>query len=195
MKQSDLLKIVSTPYPLRSTSPQLIEMKNSKTVFANFPHNSPLANLIYLENEHYLIAQLLFLWALRISEVLRITWADCKPNGFIIIKGSKKSYDRLIYYPNLVLLRGDSAYIDSDPVFRVTYKQIYYQMRRLGISIKLYKWSKHCTVTHLGRHYQIAEWRKMVSDDIQILQNHTGHKSKAGLSFYLKPLPYTDSQK
>ncbi|MDV7402936.1 hypothetical protein RZS08_66545, partial [Arthrospira platensis SPKY1] len=65
---------------------------------------SMLLQSIIIGNKHTpriisAVVELLVLHGLRISEVLRIKGEDISERGYIKIKGSKGSYDRIVYGP------------------------------------------------------------------------------------------------
>lgn len=130
------------------------------------------------------IAELQFMYGLRISEVLDIRGTDIiKPNQ-VLIKGKKGSQNRIVnlgeskdYY----LRYADRPRLIFDCISRF---YVYREYKKLGISHKFSARSKE-SVTHLFRHLVVKNF-KNYNISTNDSKNFIGHKAKASTEVYEK---------
>lgn len=124
-------------------------------------------------------------YGLRFIDVKSIKNSDITSFGIINIIGSKKSSQRLIYFPDLLQYVSTAKADELKPIIRMSYRQYYSTLRRAGIIRKLGKDRKNYTVTHLMRKYTFEQIRQAFDMPDIVLRNFSGHKSQAGLNYYI----------
>ena len=173
------VKSVLTPI---AQSPALCQLRNDSDSEL-FIFLSSFNNNIYISVLQLAVIELLFLYGLRISEILNILPNHISPSGALTIKGSKGSKTRVVY----------SVYFQSFwtnlatgclPISQ-TYDRFYFYrlFKKLGIYGNFGKTSKN-SVTHYFRHRIIKQMQSDGNSNEEI-SNFIGHKSPKSLNYYV----------
>ena len=128
------------------------------------------------------VIELLMLYGLRISEVLRIKVYDIKSNGYIVIKGLKGSNSRLIY-PAFNLAFWKNADPGTLPISNTFSRFYFYRLfKRLGL-YERFKGHFNNSVTHYFRQKLL---RSLKNDGVEssLLSSFIGHVSKKTIKYY-----------
>lgn len=123
-------------------------------------------------------------YGLRISEVLAIKGTDISPQGAVMIKGLKKSSNRIIIpteYKEWWLKQRSVVCSVFDGISRfVVYRE--YKKRNICISVE---GNTKKAVTHAFRHLVINDLRNITKNEEEI-SNFSGHKATKNTSVYGK---------
>lgn len=132
------------------------------------------------------ILELQFLYGLRISEVLNITYSDIKYNGSILVKGLKGSNDRIVvpvkfmvYWINFK----KHKLVISKSFNRFYFYRLY---KKKGVYDSLFSKSNK-SVTHIMRYNYIIQLIK-TGENIEQIQQLIGHKSINSTIYYVNSL-------
>lgn len=132
----------------------------------------------------FIIQELQFFNGLRISEVLRVRLSDVTKSGQIMIRGSKKSNNRLITpaFSNILLMQCKANRLE--PFATIDRYYVYRQYKKSGIS-KKFAHASNNAVTHLFRYVKVNELhvQNVSNSDIQ---QFIGHKSIKSTEHYVK---------
>jgi hypothetical protein len=130
------------------------------------------------------VIQLVFLYNMRISELLSVTNLDVIEPDRVICLGKKRSYCYIIFVPGLSSLLHSSAIKNlTFMLFPYSYLKIYKWCRKLGIC-KLIGNRTHKTLLHLGRFRTACQLNDIYKQYVpsEVLR----HKSKKSILNYLK---------
>lgn len=131
-----------------------------------------------------LVIWLMYASGLRISEILKIKGTDISRSYNILVRGSKKSNDRLV---NGVLFEEFlKAYIGKSTLVFSQFDRfyIYRELKKLGLCYK-FAGNEKSSVTHLGRHV-FALQGKEIADESMTVGKMLGHKGMSSEKYYTK---------
>ena len=176
-----------------SAPTSLMSAGNSALDYSAINNNLPSINqLTGSSNEMYLslspeyavYIKLIFLYALRFSELYRAKINDIVYPDRIILTGSKKSAGSLIYVPKLSEIAKDVPNNTSLKIFpNVVYKKCYCIIKKLNIIAP--KMNYHnVAATHLGRKLIDILTNGLLSD--RLLSDTLRHRSEKTSSYYRK---------
>ena len=139
----------------------------------------------YNTQVHY-IKHLLQVYGLRIGEVLNATFQDVLEPFNLYIHGSKGSFDRVLYCPEVIQYVTRHGVCPPDSrLFTLSYNQVYRQVaKECGSNIRNKK--KNRRVTHRYRADLLQRiHKKGLAADNEV--GHTiGHRSGKTINYYLK---------
>lgn len=121
---------------------------------------------------------------LRISEVLSVTSNDWLSNSKVLIRGKKKSFDRVVsvlYFGEVMRVFTKNMHSLASAGNRFYF---YREMKKIGIVFKSGNSSK-MSVTHAGRHL-LADGIYQMGKDIELSQRTLGHKSVNSTMYYVE---------
>jgi len=122
-----------------------------------------------------MLMKLMLANGLRISEVLQIKSGDISTGSRILIRGKKRSFDRVIdgseFHEYLQMCRNNSI----QPFAIFDRYHVYREFKKLGISIK-FNGNKKNSVTHALRHIAGREIKNL-SKSVETTGRALGHKS------------------
>jgi len=165
----------SAPYSILETSQSIPETTLDKTVrhfLARSKEPTIIKAVVSLQHQE----------GLRISEVINIQPGDVKSGLRIVIKGRKRSGNRIvtpIYYRDFWAQYSKQFVVIGDIYSRHYFKRIYI---KYGLYMELGK-GKPRAVTHSMRHNYIDSLRKQ-SVDRTTVKEHIGHKSEKSTERY-----------
>jgi len=137
----------------------------------------------YLGNYYYLFI-LQYQTGCRITEALNICPQDLSPNGMVLVKGLKKSQDRVCYIPELQPLINKSLSTGNKLFFSMNRFTAYRLLKSIGIQ-KLKKGRERESVTHIFRDQHAKNIRDLTSNEI-VLSQQLGHKNQRNSEYYGK---------
>lgn len=130
------------------------------------------------------VIELMYLYGLRISEVLKVNVYDITNQGSVLIKGLKRSDNRIVYpveFRSFWINAGSSVL----PIGLIFSRFYYYRLfRKLGYSGK-YGSNQKDSVTHYFRHELVLSLKKQGYDKRSISQ-FLSHRSLKSLDHYEK---------
>jgi len=160
----------------RLLHPDMEVIRDLNSLYNGFDQN------VFVGKTELAVIELLMFYGLRISEVLRIGFTDVLPNGYIRIRGSKNSNDRMIYPSK------NSAYWQNIlkynlPINRDYSRFYFYRLfKRLGI-YERFQGRKNTSVTHYFRQQLMRDFQTG-KIDINLRQQFIGHKSPKSTKHY-----------
>lgn len=134
------------------------------------------------DNQYYQILLLQLRGALRISEVLNITYLQILDNESIYIKGLKGSNDKVVYVPELKEIITKWKKYKMKPYKDISRFSVYRFYKRLGISFPKRK-GKVSNVTHAVRNIVIKSMRARNLTETEIA-SIIGHRSVKSTGHY-----------
>jgi integrase len=126
------------------------------------------------------------LYGFRIGELLALKRHNLSHEGFLYVPGMKKSSSRIVRIPEMLEENYFATLMPDDNMFTITYNQYYRFVSKLNLSRLIPAGKHNRKVTHAFRYLRIQSNEQLAGDDLSAVQNFSGHKSKRGLSFYLK---------
>jgi len=176
------VSVVSVPTPSTQTNKKY----NADTQYSMLQDiiNLQLDKIKLQDNIAYVIIKLMYDNGLRVSEVLNISYYDILPNGNILIKGLKKSNNRIIFSTEFKEFFNNCKKHFITPFNGYDRFYIYRILKSFNISIKTKNSSKN-SVTHSFRHLYIHNL-KSVDIDLKTIQQQVGHKSIKNTANYGK---------
>lgn len=132
----------------------------------------------------YCIAHLLFANGLRISEVLQISPGDISSAGFVKIRGSKGSEDRVIHSGDACDYLLKCRKLSVFPFEGISRFHVYREFKKVGLSHRFGD-NKRKSVTHIFRHMASLN-AKSVNADLDTRARQLGHKSTKSTEYYGK---------
>jgi len=130
------------------------------------------------------VIELLFLYGIRISEALAVSYTDISPAGVIYVKGQKGSNDRFVRpvsYAHFWAFVRDTK-VSYTGIYSRFY--IYRVLRKYGFA-SFYGDNVNMSVSHMFRH-EFARDLMGRFGDIEKVQKGLGQKSKKSAEFYVK---------
>jgi site-specific recombinase XerD len=128
------------------------------------------------------ILELLYLYGLRISEVLSIKGSDIHQDGSIVIRGSKKSNNRIVYpvQTRTFWQLWSKSYLPLSSIYSRFH--IYREFKKRGVSFVFGSNNLYST-THALRHIRILSLIQSGTNREDI-SRFIGHKSIKSIEFY-----------
>lgn len=128
------------------------------------------------------VIELLYLFGLRISEVLRILPSDIMPTGSILIKTSKHG-EKKIVTPVMMSAFWRLRSLAECPINETRSRWYYYRLfKKLGLYASYGK-NKNNAVTHFFRHELVLQLENSGVDG-DTISYFLGHKSKKSREYY-----------
>ena len=140
-------------------------------------------NKLQLGNYYYLFLVQYFSGC-RITEALNISVQDLTIDGLILIRGLKKSEDRVVSIPELIPLIRKSLSNNIDPFYSMNRFTAYRLLKNLGIG-KLKSNRKRESVTHIFRDNHSKQIRTLTTSKV-VLSQSLGHKNIRNTEYYGK---------
>lgn len=172
--------IKSDPSPCAQTATLLQQGTAPDQV--NFDMDLFAASHLELQTFELAVIELMFLWGLRVTEVLQITCADVSRSGNIRIKALKGSNFRVVrssVYSSF-WLNSDSSILPISSVFSRYY--FYRLFKRLGLYSHFGN-NVNNSVTHYFRHLRGLDVQNSFAD-WELTASALGHKSTKSTVYY-----------
>lgn len=133
-----------------------------------------------------LFCELLLMFGLRASELLRTTCSDILENGACIVHGTKRSRSRLIYHPGFQRFLEHRCSSGGCKIFTFSYSQLYRFAKTCWSNGRGVPRSKSFAPTHGFRYKLLRDAKKSHPNEQELLRDLIGHKSLHSQSYYLK---------
>lgn len=149
-------------------------------------HKSTIASAIQkFKIENYTLYVCLILqyqYGLRISELLNARYSDIRRKSFLLIKGLKRSNDRLIDISSVINFVNTENKTTAFIFSGISRFYVYREYKKVGIEF-LFGENKKQSVTHALRHLMISEMRAE-NVETKTTQALVGHKSQKSTEHY-----------
>ncbi len=176
---------LNSPFQVRRKSPKHSEFIRNFSADSLLSPCMPAAIPTTWPPSLKILTLLLYTYGLRISEALRLAYSDVNPDGLILLRASKGSRDRIIYFPQILILCGQPQHFSQAKIFPITYRAYYSHLRRAGLSFRSRPGKAYDSVTHIFRVNRFNLVQREFQPTREILQSFTGHRSARSLAFYL----------
>ena len=137
----------------------------------------------YLGNYYYLFI-FQYQTGCRITEALNICPGDLSVNGLVLVRGLKKSQDRVCYIAELLPLIHKSLSTGNKLFFSMNRFTAYRLLKSIGIQ-KLKKGRERESVTHIFRDQHAKNIRDLTNNE-SVLSQQLGHKNQRNSEYYGK---------
>lgn len=128
------------------------------------------------------VAELMSIGSLRVSEVLRIDYNDLTRTGQLLIRGSKGSSDKLINVGSCREYLNKCRLNQYKPFAGIDRFYVYRQFKKYGIEFQFEGKSKR-SVTHVFRQINNRILQKEGIDE-SLRRSNLGHKGKTAIKYY-----------
>lgn len=129
-------------------------------------------------------------FGLRWSECKALKFADIIDREYIRFQGSKGSYDRFEFCPDIIAVlarRGHPR--PSASVFSINYGK-YYRFVKSRVPYRRKPGKKNAIVTHQARHNLVQKMANKAPQALSSVSRRVGHKSNKTLSYYLQEVKH-----
>lgn len=145
-------------------------------------HESELRQLGLIDTRVQLVYYVQLVSGCRISEVLSIQLRDIGSNGFLLIKGLKKSKERLIHLSACSRFLLKCKEIGYNPFSQLDRFYVYRCYKRANIG-SVYGTNINSSVTHSARH-EFGLGVKELTNSSQKISEHLGHRNYNNGKYY-----------
>lgn len=183
---------VLLPYQFRENTTKRSVIRRTEIIISSLLPGSIFVCVEKLPVYLQVLYCLQYCFGLRIGEVLSIISVNCSPDGFIRIVGSKKSNNRIIFFPIYAEIMKINHDLEPYQVCKLSYRAYYLHLMRLGLYFKIDSSRKNNSVTHAARHNRIHKLLDGLNATDSELSEFIGHKSKSAIKYYKKGGKYNE---